>query len=108
PGPPSTTPVNAPPGSKTNVSSLSGAPVRFSKPAKLVPATVPPPAASTVQVELATGPCNVSFEPPAEVAVTFLNAIELIPPPVTVPVPSPVTVQSEATGEFATDSDGPS
>jgi len=50
----------------------------------------------------------VSFVPPAEIEVVFLNEIELMPPPVTVPVPSPLTVQSEATGELETASDGPS
>jgi hypothetical protein len=50
----------------------------------------------------------VSFGPPAEIVVVFLNEIELTPPPETVPVPSPAIDQSDALGEFATETDGPS
>ena len=63
---------------------------------------------SIFQLESATGPCSVSFGPPAEIEVTLLNAIEPIPPPVTAPVPSPLIVQSDATGELARAIDGPS
>src|SRR5262249_27511274 len=108
PAPPSATPVRAPDGSRLNVSWLLGAPSRFSKPAKVVPATVPPPIPLIVQVESAAGPCSVSFAPPAVIAVVFLKEIELIPPPLTVPVPSPLIVQSEATGELARATDAPS
>src|SRR5690348_2382341 len=108
PEPPSATPVRAPDGSRSNVSLLSGAPVRFSNPANVVPATVPPPTWLIDQFESAAGPLRVSSGPPAAIEVVFLKLIELIPPPETVPVPSPLTVHVEATGEFARASEGPS
>jgi hypothetical protein len=37
-----------------------------------------------------------------------LKETELMPPPLTVPVPSPLIVQSEATGELARATEGPS
>jgi hypothetical protein len=90
------------------VSLLLAAPARFSKPAKLVPATAPAPAPVIDQLESAPGPWSVSLGPPAEIDVTFLKVIAPIPPPATVPVPSPAIVQSDATGELATVIDGPS
>jgi len=69
---------------------------------------VPPPTPLIDHVESAAGPFSVSFGPPAEIDVVFLKEIELIPPPLTVPVPSPAIVQFEAVGEFARAIDGPS
>src|SRR6266487_3898917 len=64
PAPPSTVPLSDPPGAKTNVSLLSAAPVRFSKPAKETLPTEPPPAPVTCHMLSAGGPSSVSIPPP--------------------------------------------
>ena len=98
PAPPSAVPVTAPPGLSTNVSLLSAAPTRFSKPTNATPPIVPVPVAVIAQVESAAGPCSESAEPPATSFVVCVNVTVPTPPPVTVPAASPVSVQSDGAG----------
>ena len=78
-----------PPGATTNVSLLSAAPTRFSKPLKPRPPTTPAPEPVTFQMLSAPGPWRVSASPPAEIAATDGSEMEAIPPPVTeTPEPS--------------------
>src|SRR5438309_1431746 len=67
PEPPSATPETLAPGWNTNVSWLSGAPERFSKPENATVPTVPLPVPVTFHVVLVLGPLRVSVPaPPAK------------------------------------------
>src|SRR5665213_4105677 len=86
----------APPAWNTNVSLLSAAPARLSKPLNATPPTVPEPAPEIVHVESALGPLSVSVpDPPSTVTGTpaadneaSMENVSLPSPPV---IESPVT-----------------
>src|SRR3989442_777641 len=75
PAPPSAVPPSDPPGAKTNVSLLSAAPARFSKPAKVTVPSVPLPDPLTCQVLSAAGPLSVSVPSPP----SRLTGVETVP-----------------------------
>src|SRR5438045_1847129 len=80
PAPPSMEPVSAAPCSNTNVSLLSGAPIRFAKPLNCTPPTSPAPAPVTFHVVSAPGPCSDAAPPPA-MRVAFVNVSGPAEPP---------------------------
>jgi len=83
----------------TNVSLLFGAPVRFVKPLKPTPPTVPPPAAPMFQVLSAAGPTSVAPAPLTAIVETFEKL--RVTGPLTLPdvpfrvqvAPAPITVR---------------
>src|SRR5438445_680178 len=93
PAPPSTVPASRAPVSTTNVSWLSGLPVRFVNPVYWSAPTDPAPGPLMTQVVFVAGPTSVWSGPVALIAKTLVN--DSVTAPVTAPA-APSTVHVDA------------